>query len=72
MSAVSDFFSWLFGSRLGVICLLVGGIVLFILIAWHLEHKMRKQFYNHEKSDDDWSLFGNDEDGWSDFEDDNK
>ncbi len=29
MEAVSSFFSWLFGTRAGVLALVVGGIVLF-------------------------------------------
>ncbi|MGI6754526.1 MAG: DUF6724 family protein [Atopobiaceae bacterium] len=66
-----EFIGWLFGSRPGVACLVVGGIVLFLIIAFVLEKKTRHQFYNHEKSEDDWDLFDDDENGWSDFEDDN-
>ena len=36
---------------------MVGGVLLFLLIAWLLEKRMRKKFYNHEKSEDDWDLF---------------
>lgn len=57
MDAINNFFSWLFGTRAGVAALMVGGILLFALIAWLLEKRTRKQFYNHKKSDDDWDLF---------------
>ncbi|MDD5800202.1 MAG: hypothetical protein PUD09_06180 [Coriobacteriales bacterium] len=69
-----DFMNWLFGTRPGVTCLLVGGILLFLLIAFLLERKTRREFYNHKKSPDDWDLFDddNDESGWSEFDDDNK
>lgn len=67
-----DFMTWLFGTRPGVICLLVGGILLFLLVAFVLERKTRQEFYNHKKTEDDWDLFDDDESGWSDFEEDNK
>ena len=72
MQPVIDFFTWLFNDRNGVIALILGGIVLFLIIAFVLERRTRKQFYNHEKSEDDWDLFDDDESGWSDFDDDNK
>ena len=53
--------------------LIVGGIVLFLIIAFLLERRTRKTYYNHEKGPDDWSLFDDDsESGWSEFDDDNK
>lgn len=54
---IVDFFMWLFTTRTGVLCLVVGGILLFLLIAFILERKTRKQYYNHKKSDEDWDLF---------------
>ena len=71
MEAISNFFYWLFNDRTGVICLVLGGIVLFIIIAFILEKKTKQIYFNHEKTDDDWDFF-DDEDGWSEFEDDNK
>ena len=71
MEAISNFFYWLFNDQTGVICLVLGGIVLFIIIAFVLERKTKQMYFNHEKSDDDWDFF-DDEDGWSEFEDDNK
>ena len=71
MDAIGNFFTWLFTDRTGVICLVLGGIVLFIIIAFVLEQKTKQLYFNHEKTDDDWDFF-DDEDGWSEFEDDNK
>lgn len=72
MEAVFSFFSWLFNDRAGVLVLIVGGIVVFLIIAFVLERRTRKQYFNHEKSEDDWDLFDDDESGWSEFDDDNK
>ena len=63
-------FHWLFGTRQGVVALLVGGIVLFFVISAVLEVRTRARYKNHEKSPDDWDLF-DDEDGWSEFDGDN-
>lgn len=57
MEAIQNFFAWLFGTRPGVIALMVGGILLFAFIAWRMEARTRKQFYNHEKTEGDWDLF---------------
>ena len=61
MQPVIDFFTWLFNDRMGVVVLIVGGIVLFLIIAFILERRTRKQYFNHEKSEDDWSLFGDED-----------
>lgn len=52
-------FEWLFGTRTGVLALLGIGIVLFLVIAFVLERRMRKQYFNHEKDPNDDSLLGN-------------
>ena len=70
MEAINNFFTWLFSSRQGVIALIVGGIILFLVIAFVLERRTRAMYKNHEKSPDDWDLF-DDESGWSDFDGDN-
>lgn len=57
MESINNFFAWLFGTRAGVLALMVGGVLLFLLVAWLLEKRTRKQYYNHEKSEDDWDLF---------------
>ncbi len=70
MEAISGFFSWLFGTRTGVLVLLGGGILIFLIISLVLERRTRAIYKEHERSEDDWSLF-DDEDGWSEFEGDN-
>jgi len=44
-----DFLSWLFNTRTGVMALIGGGIVLFLVIALVLERRGRKIYYNHER-----------------------
>jgi uncharacterized membrane protein YdbT with pleckstrin-like domain len=60
VNAITQFFSWLFGTRTGVLVLMVGGICLFALIAWLLEKKTRAKFYNHQKTEGDWDIFDED------------
>lgn len=57
MEAINNFFAWLFGTRPGVLVLMVGGVLLFLLIAWLLEKRTRAKFYNHKKTEGDWDLF---------------
>lgn len=61
MQAISDFISWLFGDRTGVMVLVLGGIVLCLVIAVVMERKTKTMYFNHEKSEDDWSLFDDDD-----------
>ena len=56
-------FGWLFGTRLGVVCLLGVALLGFLIAAVVLERRTREQY---DQYDDD------SEDGWSDFDDDNK
>lgn len=70
---VGDVFGWLFGTRPGVLALVLGGIVLFLIISFVLERRTRAQYKNHERGEGDWSLLDDDdESGWSDFDEDNK
>ena len=62
MQAIGDFFTWLFNDKMGVICLILGGIVLCLIIALLMERKTKKIYFNHEKGEGDWELFGEDED----------
>ncbi|MBQ6395645.1 MAG: hypothetical protein IJH87_04815 [Atopobiaceae bacterium] len=73
MGSVGEFFAWLFGSRQGVIWLVAGAVVVFGVVAFILESRTRKTYFNHEKTEDDWDFLADDaESGWSDFDDDNK
>ena len=62
MQEISDFFTWLFSDKVGVLCLIAGGIVICLIIAILMERKTKKRYFNHEKSEGDWDLFGDDED----------
>ena len=70
MAAIGNFFGWLFGTRQGVICLVVGGILLFLIISFIFEIRTRALYKNHAKSEDDWDFF-DDESGCSEFDGDN-
>jgi len=72
MDAINSFVGWLFGDKTGVLFLVLGGILLFLVISFVLERKTKKMYFNHKKTEDDWDLFGEDEEGWSDFDADNK
>ncbi len=61
MQAISDFFTWLFNDRMGVVCLLLGGIVICLLVSFLMERKTKQRYFNHEKTEGDWDLFGDDE-----------
>ncbi len=62
MQAISDFVTWLFNDQTGVLVLIAGGIVICLIIALLMERKTKERYFNHEKSDEDWDLFGGDED----------
>ena len=60
MQAIADFFTWLFSDKVGVLCLIAGGIVICLIIAILMERKTKKRYFNHEKTDEDWDLFSDD------------
>ena len=62
MQAIGDFVTWLFNDQTGVLVLIAGGIVICLIIALLMERKTKQRYFNHEKSDEDWDLFGGDED----------
>ena len=57
MQAIGDVFTWLFNDQTGVICLILGGIVICLIIALLMERTTKKRYFNHEKSEGDWDLF---------------
>ena len=61
MQAIADFFTWLFNDKVGVICLIAGGAVLCLIIALLMERKTKRRYFNHEKTEDDWDLFDDEE-----------
>ena len=46
-----DFINWLFTDRMGVVVLIVAGLVIALIVAFVLERRMRKQYFNHEKAE---------------------
>ena len=62
MQAIGDFVTWLFNDQTGVLALIAGGIVICLVIALLMERKTKQRYFNHEKSDSDWDLFGDSED----------
>lgn len=56
VESINNIINWLFNTRTGVFVLLGGGVLVFLLVAFLLEKRMRKQFYNHKKSDSDWDF----------------
>lgn len=61
MDQASNFVFWLFNTRMGVVALVLGGVVLFVIIAFILERRTRQVYKNHEKTEDDWDLFDDDD-----------
>ena len=66
MQAISDFFMWLFTNTTGVIFLVIGGVLLCLVIAIVMERKTKQTYFEHEKTDSDWSLFDDNDDEDSD------
>lgn len=58
-----ELYHFLFETMPGIGVLVGGGLLVSIIVCIILERKTRKQFKNHEKTEDDWSLFDDDEDG---------
>ena len=55
MDAINSFVGWLFGDKTGVLFLVLGGILLFLVISFVLERKTKKMYFNHKKTEDDWT-----------------
>lgn len=62
-----DFTTWLFSTREGVLTLIGGGLVICLIVAFLMERKTRKLYFNHEKQPGEEDslldgLFGDDDD----------
>ena len=55
--------NWLLRTVLnsGAIVLVIGGILLCLLIAFLMERKTKQMYFNHEKTENDWSIFDDDD-----------
>ena len=60
MDQILSALSWLFYTREGVLRLVLGAVVVFLIVAVVLERRTRMMYHNHEKSESDWSLFEDD------------
>ena len=49
MQAISDFFTWLFTNKTGVIFLVIGGILLCLVIAVVMERKTKQTYFEHRR-----------------------
>lgn len=58
---INELYHFLFETMPGMGVLVGAGMVLSILACIILERKTRKQFKNHAKTEDDWSLFDDDD-----------
>ena len=56
-----ELYHFLFETMPGIGILVGGGLVISIIVCLILERKTRKQYKNHEKTEDDWSLFDDDD-----------
>lgn len=61
-----EFLNWLLGTPTGVLVLVIGGMVFFTILAFVLERRTHKMYFNHPESEDEEgffdSLFADDED----------
>lgn len=58
---IGEIINFLFNTMPGVGILIGVGFVVCLIASAILERKTRKQFKNHEKSEDEWSLFDDDD-----------
>ena len=56
-----ELYHFLFETVPGIAVLVGVGLVISIIVCLILERKTRKQYKNHEKTEDDWSLFDDDD-----------
>ena len=58
---MGEIYHFLFETMPGIGCLIGAGLVLSVIACVIMERRTRKQFKNHEKTEDDWSLFDDDD-----------
>ena len=73
---LGEIYHVLFETYWGVGVLVLAGLILSFLVSIILEKRTKKIYYEHQKSEDDWSIFEDDDeeafedDDDDDFEDD--
>ncbi|WP_165173730.1 DUF6724 family protein [Adlercreutzia sp. ZJ242] len=58
---IGEVYHFLFETMPGIGVLVGAGAVISIIVCFILERKTRRQFRNHAKTEDDWSLFDDDD-----------
>ncbi len=59
---IEELYHFLFETMPGIGILVGAGLVISIIACVILEWKTRRVYKNHEKTEDDWSLFDDDDD----------
>ena len=54
-------YHFLFETMPGIGCLVGGALLISLFAAFIMERRLRKRFTNHEKEEDEWSLFDDDD-----------
>ena len=73
---LGEIYHFLFETYWGVGVLVLAGLILSFLVSIILDKRTKKIYYEHQKSEDDWSIFEDDDeeafedDDDDDFEDD--
>ena len=65
---LGEIYHFLFETYWGVGVLVLAGLILSFLVSIILEKRTKNIYYEHQKSEDDWSIFEDDEE--EEFEDD--
>ena len=58
---IEELYHFLFETMPGIGVLVGAGIIISIIVCLILERKTRKRYKNHAKTEDDWSLFDDDD-----------
>lgn len=58
---INQVYHFLFETMPGIGVLVGAGIIISIIVCLILERKTRKRYKNHAKTEDDWSLFDDDD-----------
>lgn len=58
---INQVYHFLFETMPGIGVLVGAGIIISVIVCLILERKTRKRYKNHAKTEDDWSLFDDDD-----------
>lgn len=57
----AEIYHFLFETYAGIGCLVGAGLILSVIVSLIWEWRTRRRFSNHEKTEDDWSFFDENE-----------